>query len=387
MGQGDFTDRIRPVGLRILKVCTSRSWGGMEMSMATISGRLRDRGHQVHPVCYSESPIHRHLLEMDFDPLTCDLWGKFHPFKAYRLSRYINRHHIDIVHTDYSRDLFTLVPALKWSKPTPLVLHKHVGTIRPKNLPVHPYLYGNVDFVIAISKVIEKNLLETHPLRPEQVGVIHHGIDMDRFTPDASRRGRLRRELGIADHERLVGIVGRLNESKGHLQFLEVAQRILPDNPDTRFVIVGEASRGEDEEANAILDRIEKADLGDRMILTGYRDDVPDLLGAMDLFLFPTHAEAFGLVIVEAMAMGVPVVSANCDGVPDIVQNGVTGILADPRDVTALTAAVSDLLADEKKRRAFGQAGRKRAQTLFSEEKMCGGLEELYRRLLGVKKT
>jgi glycosyltransferase involved in cell wall biosynthesis len=370
------------VGLRILKVCTSRSWGGMEMSMATISGRLRDRGHDVHPVCYSDSPIHRRLLEMDFKPVTCDLWGKFHPFKAFRLSRYINCHKIDIVHTDYSRDLFTLVPALKWSKPTPLVLHKHVGTIRPKNLPVHPYLYRNVDYVIAISKVIEKNLLETHPLRPEQVGIIHHGIDLDRFVPDAARRLRLREELGIAKHERLVGIVGRLNESKGHLQFLEVAKRILPDFPDTRFVIVGEASRGENEEANNILDQIEKADLGDRMILTGYREDVPDLLGAMDLFLFPTHAEAFGLVIVEAMAMGVPVVSANCDGVPDIVQDGVTGILADPRDVEGLTAAVTDLLTDEQKRVAFGRAGSERARTLFSEEKMCGEMEELYRGLL-----
>lgn len=365
-----------------MKVCTSRSWGGMEMSMATISGKLRDRGHDVHPVCYTNSRIHQRLLGMDFEPVTLDLWGKFHPFKAFWLSRYINKHAIDIVHTDYSRDLFTLVPALKWSKPTPLVLHKHVGTIRPKNLPVHPFLYGNVDFVIAISKVIERNLLATHPLRPEQVGIIHHGIDLNRFVPDPERRDRLRVELGIGDHELLVGIVGRLQEAKGHLQFLEVAKRILPDFPDTRFVMVGEATRGEDEEANAILDRIEKAGLRDRMILTGYRDDVPDLLGAMDLFLFPTHSEAFGLVIVEAMAMGTPVVSADCDGVPDIVEDGRTGLLVSPTDVEGLTAAVADLLGDEQKRRIFGKAGRERAEALFSEEKMCGELERLYHRLM-----
>jgi len=354
----------------------------MEMSMVTISAKLRDRGHEVHPVCYTNSRIHQRLLKLGFEPVTLDLWGKFHPFKAFWLSRYINRHAIDIVHTDYSRDLFTLVPALKWSKPTPLVLHKHVGTIRPKNLPVHPYLYRNVDHVIAISKVIQKNLLATHPLRPDQVGIIHHGIDLDRFVPDPRRRDELRAELGIREHELLVGIVGRLQEAKGHLQFLEVAKRILPDFPDTRFVIVGEATRGEDEEANVILDRIEKAGLGDRMILTGYRDDVPDLLGAMDLFLFPTHSEAFGLVIVEAMAMGVPVVSADCDGVPDIVEDGRTGLLVSPTDVEGLTAAVADLLGDRGKRRDLGQAGRERAQALFSEEKMCGELEDLYRRLM-----
>jgi glycosyltransferase involved in cell wall biosynthesis len=350
--------------------------------MATISARLRDRGHDVHPVCYSGSPIHERLNKLGFDPLTLDLWGKFHPFKAMKLARYINRHEVDIVHTDYSRDLFTLVPALKWTKPTPLVLHKHVGTIRPKNLPVHPYLYRNVDHVIAISRVIRKNLLETHPLRPDQVGIIHHGINMERFVPAADRRDRLRGELGVGKQERLVGIVGRLDMAKGHLQFLEVAQRILPEFPATRFIIVGEATRGEDEDANAILDRIEKADLGDRMILTGYRDDVPDLLGAMDLFLFPTHAEAFGLVIVEAMAMGLPVVSANCDGVPDIVEEGRTGLLVNPRDVEGLTAAVGTLLKDGEMRRAFGKAGRARAETLFSEEKMCREMEELYQQLI-----
>ena len=146
--------------------------------------------------------------------------------------------------------------------------------------------------------------------------------------------------------------------------------------------MVGEATRGEDEEANIILDKFEKAGLGDRLILTGYRDDVPDVLGAMDLFLFPTHSEAFGLVIVEAMAMGVPVVSADCDGVPDIVEHGETGLLVPPTDVEGLAAAVTDLLGDAKKRRVFGQAGLQRAKDLFSEEKMCQEMESLYHRLM-----
>lgn len=123
------------------------------------------------------------------------------------------------------------------------------------------------------------------------------------------------------------------------------------------------------------------------MILTGYRDDVPDVLGAMDVFLFPTHSEAFGLVIVEAMAMGVPVVSADCDGVPDIVEEGKTGLLVDPRDVEELTSAVVCLLKDEGVRRDFGRAGRARAEENFSEDKMCGEMEELYSRLLARYQT
>jgi glycosyltransferase involved in cell wall biosynthesis len=192
----------------------------------------------------------------------------------------------------------------------------------------------------------------------------------------------VRAELGVGDDGLLVGIVGRLQRHKGHLEFLAVARRILPDHPTARFVIVGEATRGEDEEANEILDRLHAADLGDRLILTGYREDVPDLLGAMDVFLFPTHAEAFGLVIVEAMAMGVPVVSSNCDGVPDIVAEGKTGHLVDPTDVAGLTAAVGRLLADPTRRRDFGAAGRRRATEAFSLDLMCEKMEALYEELI-----
>jgi glycosyltransferase involved in cell wall biosynthesis len=370
------------MGRRILKVCTSRSWGGMEMSMTVTADRLRARGHEIVPVCYPNSPIHERLKKLDFEPLLFDLWGKFHPFKAFRLSRIINSGELDLVHTDYSRDLFTLVPALKMAKPTPLVLHKHVGTKNPKNLPVHPILYGRVDCAIAISEVIVRNLVETHPLRPDQVRMIHHGIDIDRFTPNPVRRHAVRAELGLGEDGLLVGIVGRLQRHKGHLEFLEVARRLLPRHPEVRFVVVGEATRGEDEEANEILDRFQAAGLGDRMILTGYRDDVPDLLGAMDVFLFPTHAEAFGLVIVEAMAMGVPVVSSNCDGVPDIVEEGRTGYLVDPTNVEALTAAVELLLADPTRRQDFGAAGRRRALEAFSLDGMCEKMEELYEELI-----
>lgn len=373
--------------LRILKVCTSRSWGGLEMSMVQISRKLRDCGHEIHPVCYGGSPIHERLADLGFSPATYDLWGKFHPFQALSLARLVNRRGIDIVHTDYSRDLFTLVPALKWSRPTPLVLHKHVGTLKPKNLPVHHYLYRNVDHVIAISRVIEENLLATHPLRPEQVSIIHHGIDLNRFEPGAGDREALRRELGLGPDGLLVGIVGRLSEAKGHLEFLKVAQEIVPRFPQVRFLVVGGATRGEDEQADALRGRFRDSGLGDRLILTGYRDDVPALLGAMDLFLFPTHAEAFGLVIVEAMAMGLPVVSAHCDGVPDIVEDGRTGLLVSPTDVGALIGAVEALIKDPGRRAAYGKAGRARARSLFSEDKMISELENLYRRLIGEKKN
>ena len=301
--------------MRILKVCASRAWGGMEMSMVLTAAKLRERGHAVFPVCQPDSPIEENLRGAGFEPLICDIWGKFHPDKVWQLTRFVRRQGIDLIHTDSSRDLFTLVPVRQLSGRLPLVMQKHVGTSGPKNLVVHHYMYPRVDFVIAISEVIRANVLATHPLREDQVGIVHAGIDLGRFTPDPAARARVRAELKVPDTASLVGIIGRLQKEKGHFDFIEVAQRVSVDHPDTRFVVVGAPTEGWEEEAATSEQTARDAGLGERLILAGFRRDVPDLLDAMDIFLFPSHAEAYGLVVVEAMAMGLPVVAYGCDGV------------------------------------------------------------------------
>ncbi len=367
--------------MKIMKVCTNRSWGGMEAYMVATCAGLRTRGHEIYPVCYRNSRIESELERLEFAPLRLDLWGKFHPLAARKLARYVRRHAIELVHCDFSRDLFTVVPALKFTHRPPLVLQKHIGTWKPKNLPVHPYLYGNVDHVIAISTVIRDNFIANHPIAPERVSVIHPGTDLSRFATDPVVRSRLRAEYQVATDDVLIGIVGRLCFAKGYREFLAVAGRLAAEYPPTRFVLVGGTSRGENDEAGAIIAQAAALGLGDRLFFTGYRDDVPDLLGAMDLFLFPTHAEAFGMVIVEAMAAGVPVISADADGVLDIVVDEVTGLRVDPRDVAALSEATAALVRDPERRRLMGQAGRRRVLAEFSEARMYDRLESLYERL------
>jgi glycosyltransferase involved in cell wall biosynthesis len=368
--------------MTILKICTSRAWGGMEMSAVASCTRLRRRGHAVLPVCGPDSPIHERLVAGGFEPLVANLWGKVHPLQARRLGAAIRDRRVDIVHCDWSRDLFTVVPALGGAPWVPLVLHKHVGVIRPKRLPVHVWLYRRVDHVIAISEVIRHNFVAMHPIAPEKVSVLHHGVDLARFRRDPSWRERVRAELGAAADMLLVGIVGRVTPAKGHLEFLEMARRLAAEDPRVRFVIAGEATRGEEAEGRAILERIEACGLRDRVIVTGFRDDVPELLNALDLFVFPSRAEAFGLALVEAMAVGLPTVSTDCDGVVDIVVAGETGLMVPPRDPERLAAAVRSLLADPGRRRRMGEAGADRVRHRFSEERMDADLEILYTRLV-----
>ena len=274
--------------MHILKICTNRAWGGMEAHMVATSAGLREHGFTVSTVCYPGSRIHRELTARGFAPLLLKLWGKAHPLAVLRLARFIRRRRIDLVHCDFSRDLFTVVPALSLVPPLPLVLQKHVGTWRPKSLPVHHYLYRRVDHAIAISDCIARNLVANHPLPAERVGVIHPGIDPSRFATTAGRREAIRRELGVAAGDLLIGTVGRLSFAKGHREFLTMAGRLAAQRPAMRFVLVGEATFGESDQAEAIRAQAEALDLGSRLRFTGYRQDVPDVLAAMDVFVFPT---------------------------------------------------------------------------------------------------
>lgn len=371
--------------LTILTACTSRAWGGMEMSLVQTSARLRARGHRVVPLCAPGSSIESRLREEGFEPQVADLWGKAHPRQAWRLSRLVARLGVDLVHCDWSRDLFTLVPALLPHRKVPLVLHKHVGVLSGKRLWVHHGLYARVDRVIAISEVIHRNFVAMHPIDPRKVATIHNGVDARRFRPDPAARARLRAEFGYREDHVVVGIVGRVTPSKGHREFLEMAALLSGSHPQARFLIVGEATRGEEQEGQAIIDGIAAAGLGGVVRVTGFRADVPDLLSAMDIFAFPSHNEAFGLALVEAMATGLPTVSSDCDGVPDIVVEGVTGLMVPAKDGARLAAAAARLLDDPALRAACGRAARERVLAEFTEERFVAALERLYGEALAAR--
>jgi glycosyltransferase involved in cell wall biosynthesis len=147
-----------------------------------------------------------------------------------------------------------------------------------------------------------------------------------------------------------------LSPEKGVEFFVEATNEIAKVMPNARFWIVGDGPlRGE-------LERR----AGDAVHFLGARDDVPELLHAMDVFVMPSLEEAFGIAVVEAMACGLPVVATNVGGLPEVVADKNTGLLVPPRDAGALASAVVKLANDESLRRAFGERGRARAEERFA---------------------
>jgi glycosyltransferase involved in cell wall biosynthesis len=310
------------------------------------------------------------------------LGGYFHPLGMRKLAQWLEKTKVDLVHSHYSRDLWTIAPALRWGRRVPLVFTKHIGTQKPKQDWLHRWIYRHVDQFVAISEVIRQNLIATHPLAAEQVSVVHHGVDLEQFAPDRIDRMAVRRELGYEPEHLVLGIIGRLHVSKGYLEFLEMARRLTTEAPHARFLLIGEASRGESGEAQMILGKIRQWRLEKVVRWVGFRRDIPRLLAAMDIFVFPSHAEAFGIALIEAMAMAKPVVSSNCDGVLDIVLDGQTGLMVPPRHVEALTQAVLSLARNPAQRLELGRRARAHVLKFFALERMLNAIESIYHKAL-----
>jgi glycosyltransferase involved in cell wall biosynthesis len=367
----------------ILRSCFSRSWGGLELSTVTTTDLLHRRGHRVWLACPPASRLAEECASRGIPVLPLDVRGYAHPVLAARLSRFLRRNSIEILHSELSRDLATLVAAIRFSgRKIPLLLTKQMGSYIMKRDPLHRLTYAHVDRVLAISNVLRKNVLETTPMVPDRVVVLHHAVDTEEFSPARGDRLRIRREFGIDDTETLVGFVGRFSPGKGHEDLLEALHLLKSGFPRLRCLIVGEASLGEKGYEQEIRSMATRLDLDTVVGFAGFRRDVPAIMSAFDVFAFPSHAEAFGIVLIEAMAMERPVVSTNCDGVLDIVVDGTTGVSVPPRSPKEFAAGLARLLLDSSLRERMGRAGRQRVMHMFNQSTRIERLEEIYREVL-----
>ena len=368
--------------LHILQTCFSPSWGGLEMQALEISLNLRDRGHTLWLATLPGSRLAEEAQRLHITTLALPVSGYVHPRLVGRLARFLRRENIQIIHCQHSRDIATLVPAMQLSgRPVPIVLSKRMGSSVSKKDLFHRYTYRHVRRVLAISNVIHRNVLATTPVTPDRVITFSDAVDLQRFTLSPGQRRFTRNAFGVHEHTVLIGFVGRMSPGKGHEELLQAA-RLLRDRGSTaRFLVVGDASHGEEEYARTIRTLAHTLGMQDGVTFAGYRADIPAVMASFDILAFPSHAESFGVVLIEAMAMGLPVVSTNSDGVVDIVVDGLTGIMVPPRDAGALADGLERLIGDPELRERMGRAGRARAEEHFDREKQIIRLEQLYREL------
>lgn len=209
--------------------------------------------------------------------------------------------------------------------------------------------------------------------------MIRSGIELDRFGNPQVSREQMRHALGIPPDAQVVGTVTRLSAQKAPLDFVRAAAGIARLRPETWFVMVGDGDlRGEVEALARTLG------IADRLVLTGLRRDVPELMAAFDIFVLSSLWEGLPRVLPQAMATGLPIVATAADGTAEAVTEGENGFLTPPGDPHALAQRVLILLNEPAWAQRLGAAGRARAEE-FSDRRMVAQIDTLYRFLLAAK--
>ncbi len=235
------------------------------------------------------------------------------------------------------------------------------------------------DKLIVVSpQNIEKGLADGIG-RPEEYVVIRSGIEMERFGHPQVAREETRRAWGIPADAPVIGTVTRLSVQKAPLDFVRAAARVAATRPDAWFVMVGDGDLRPQVEALAT-----ELGIRDRLVLTGLRRDVPELMAAFDIFALSSLWEGLPRVLPQAMATGLPIVATAADGTAEAVTQGVTGFLTPPGDPEILAGMLLQLLQNPALAQRMGAAGRARADE-FSDTRMVAQIDALYRELLAQK--
>lgn len=365
---------------KILYVDHAPYEGGAEVSLKELI-RVLDRS-QFSPILVApkDAPYARELAAQDVLHIPMSFhWLHYHlgyPLvqDVLRLVRIIHQISPDIVHfnTRVSNLVGGSISFLHGIDPT-LASVRFINHVRDKDpLPQWKFkLLGRVDELIANSKQV-RDFLVDGGISTDRISVIYNGVDLSKYEPSLYTR--------TIHHRTVVTFIGQLYPRKGLTYLLEALHQLKADHPKVLLRIAGQDPTPTQSNIKQYRKFVEELELTEHVEWLGYRNDIPQLLAETDLFVLPALEEPFGRVVIEAMAMNVPVVATSVGGIPEIIEDGVSGLLTKPTNVDELVAAMQRLLTDASFSNNIKIAGRKRVLDHFSLAEHVVSMQNLYNR-------
>lgn len=300
------------------------------------------------------------------------------------LLRLIRRERVCLVHSNTAAVLPGALAARLSG--TPHIWHIHEIITRPRFLwKITSWLIPRLSRqVVAVSTPTRDHLCAGNRLNEKRAIVIHNGIDLRRFTKQHPATLAIRQGWNLTPENVLVGMVGRFSHWKGQTHFLRAAALVAQAHPAARFALVGGVFPGQEGLVTQARQLAVDLGLAEKVIFSDFRNDIPAVLMAYDIFVLPsTEPDPFPTVVLEAMAAGRPVVANAHGGSIEMVRDKETGYLVDPGDSSAMADAISRLIGDESDRRQMGAAGHARLQECYSLETFSTKWIRLYEQMAG----
>ena len=362
--------------LKIWYLLPSLNLGGSEKHVIRLAAGLRERGHEAGIASLFREGILLEEIQREGIPFVClKVQGGWSPLTSFRIFRWLRSARPDLLHTYlFGFHFFAGLPARGAKVPVILSSRRDVEYGQRRRDQFIESL-GNffVDRVVSCAKAAERWALQKEMgISSEKLVTIYNGVDLTCFGPRAGSPG-IRREFGIPEKAPVIGTVGNLSHKKGLPCLLEAIREILQAFPAAWFLLVGAGPLEKE-----MKEKAKQIPLGRQIIFTGARSDVPDLMGAMDVFVLASLFEGLPNVLLEAMALAKPVVATEVGGIPELVESGVDGILVPSKKSSALAGAVLGLLKNPAKAQALGERGREKVRKDFVLERMIDQYEELY---------
>jgi len=367
---------MRP--LVVAHVVRSLEVGGLENGVVNVANAgASDIRHVI--VCLRRVGALRARLAVNVDLVSLDR-GEGHDVMGFvRLVRLLRRLGPVIVHSR-NWTAFDAIPAARLAG-VPLIVHGEHGRdiVDPEGRNhrrnrLRRLFAPLVDRMVTVSDDLRRWLVDRVRIPTRKVMTIHNGVDVRRFRPGEPTAARA--ALGLPIDSLVVGTVGRLDPVKGQADLLRAFSRVRGHNRRAILVVVGDGPCRDE-----LIALSASLGLAGHVHLLGERHDIPRILQALDTFVLPSIAEGISNTLLEAMASGLPVVATRVGGNPELVDDGVSGILVPPRDQEALAEAVGAYLRDPGLRALHGASARQRTVACFSLERMTSSYLALYRQL------
>jgi len=304
--------------------------------------------------------------------------GKFDIRTVFDLMFLIKKKNIHILHCHgYGATTFGRLAGMLMRKP--VIVHEHMVD---DNMPFYQrftdrLLSPTTTIGIAISKAVYEFMHAERSMTSSKMRLVYNAIP-EHFIRSFSLEQKtvLANEFGLNLDKPIIGIVGRLDPIKGHKDFILAAEKLLKKIPEAQFVIVGGGDLREELELLT-----HKLGCNESVKFLGHQKDVLSIVDLFDVFVCCSHIEGLGLVVAEAMALAKPVVGTRVGGIPEIVKDGVTGILVSPRAVDELADAMGKMLLNPNLRKIMGEAGLKLCKEKFMVKAAANELSKIYRTL------
>ena len=352
--------------LKILHSESSKGWGGQEHRTLKEMIALRALGHMVEIVCPSDARLGIHSREEGFTVHHARMRGGGDVSSMLSITALLARSRFDVVNTHSGHDCLVAGTAGRLAG-RPLVVRTRHLALPISSLATYTWIPHRV---IAVSRYVRQYLISAG-VAEGRVETIYDGI----VKPGVHSHSTLRAELGLDSDALVAGTVAIMRDKKGHEDLIEAARPMLAEHPKLHFVMAGDGPW-----FDKIKNIVDTLGLEHRIHLLGFRADVPNVLLGCDLFVLPTHQEALGQSYIEAMAAGLPVIGTDVDGVPELIADGVNGLLVPPHDIEALRAAIARLIDNPRLRAQLGSAGRLLTDCNFTVDRMADETIDLYRR-------